>query len=931
MTTLVAELDLDTDPFRKGLKGVVGFARRGAGAIAGAFTTAATAATGFAVAVGVSAVKATSDFEDQLASVNTLLTDTADGTLQRLRAGILALPPELGKATDLTEGLYEAISAGTRPAAAIGLVEQSAKLARAGLADLSSTTKALAGIMNSYGKESEDAATTSDLLFTTVQRGVVTLPELAARLGKVSSTAAAAGVSQRELLAGIATITKGGTPAAAAITGIQAALNNLISPSEKAKELAGDLKIGFSAEAVQAKGLAAVLQDVTKATGGNLTQLAQLFGSVEAVNSVLALTKGNLAGFREDLDAFGVAAARGGAITEQAFRKQAGTFSAQLQTLRNSVERILIDIGTPLVRELNKITGLVIENLNEIRPAVVATARTTINVLGVAGRAVGDLFTGIAALVDGRMDDAAESAEAGSNRIAAAFAGTFPAAQAQLDSLLDAAIFTFDEISIKAQLGFQAVEIGALALARGAIAVFENIRMAGVGIASGIARSFADIVKPYEVTLQALLLTTKDVLKLVAGVFFETADAASLAFANVGDNIVAALETAVRQIGSLTTTIGEQLLASGIPGIRETGQALRLLALDANDTATAIGDSFGTAEARTMALQEAQAALNETVDGFIPTGAAVVGTVDDIAGSIEGLAAPSEAVGAAIASINAGIAANVEQARALQGELGALRGGQEFAGGGGPGEGITPVDVSAGGGGGGFDEEGVPTDPVTAKQQELEALLAATEAGEAALTAAEKKGADDRSKDDEKAAKSRLKTFSDGAKQLLQISGNKSKALFKISKAANIAQALADGPAAFTSALKNPPGPPFTIPIAVAALASSVAQVASLKSQQPPAFQRGTRFAPGGMALLGEDGPELAFLPRGSQVLPNRETNRALGGARLTVGNVNVNLPENVTPENAAEQADMLLNALTERIASGEAPELVDELERQLP
>jgi hypothetical protein len=36
-----------------------------------------------------------------------------------------------------------------------------------------------------------------------------------------------------------------------------------------------------------------------------------------------------------------------------------------------------------------------------------------------------------------------------------------------------------------------------------------------------------------------------------------------------------------------------------------------------------------------------------------------------------------------------------------------------------------------------------------------------------------------------------------------------------------------------------------------------------------PRFAKGTSFAPGGMALVGEEGPELVNLPRGSQVIPN--------------------------------------------------------------
>jgi hypothetical protein len=36
-----------------------------------------------------------------------------------------------------------------------------------------------------------------------------------------------------------------------------------------------------------------------------------------------------------------------------------------------------------------------------------------------------------------------------------------------------------------------------------------------------------------------------------------------------------------------------------------------------------------------------------------------------------------------------------------------------------------------------------------------------------------------------------------------------------------------------------------------------------------PGFAGGTNFAPGGLAVVGERGPELVNLPRGSQVIPH--------------------------------------------------------------
>lgn len=46
-----------------------------------------------------------------------------------------------------------------------------------------------------------------------------------------------------------------------------------------------------------------------------------------------------------------------------------------------------------------------------------------------------------------------------------------------------------------------------------------------------------------------------------------------------------------------------------------------------------------------------------------------------------------------------------------------------------------------------------------------------------------------------------------------------------------------------------------------------------------PGFAAGTNFAPGGLAMVGERGPELVKLPRGSQVIPNHEL-ATMGGSQ---------------------------------------------------
>ena len=83
---------------------------------------------------------------------------------------------------------------------------------------------------------------------------------------------------------------------------------------------------------------------------------------------------------------------------------------------------------------------------------------------------------------------------------------------------------------------------------------------------------------------------------------------------------------------------------------------------------------------------------------------------------------------------------------------------------------------------------------------------------------------------------------------------------------------------------------PFPFNIAAGAAAGGVAAALFTKaigSIGVKGFARGTNNAPGGMALVGEQGPELINLPRGSQVFPTPKTNAMLsgmGGGDITVG-----------------------------------------------
>lgn len=53
----------------------------------------------------------------------------------------------------------------------------------------------------------------------------------------------------------------------------------------------------------------------------------------------------------------------------------------------------------------------------------------------------------------------------------------------------------------------------------------------------------------------------------------------------------------------------------------------------------------------------------------------------------------------------------------------------------------------------------------------------------------------------------------------------------------------------------------------------------AMSSLHIPGFAGGTNNAPGGLALVGENGPELVMLPKGSKVIPTNKTKQMLSGA----------------------------------------------------
>ena len=105
-----------------------------------------------------------------------------------------------------------------------------------------------------------------------------------------------------------------------------------------------------------------------------------------------------------------------------------------------------------------------------------------------------------------------------------------------------------------------------------------------------------------------------------------------------------------------------------------------------------------------------------------------------------------------------------------------------------------------------------------------------------------------------------------------------SKKMFRLQQGLAIGETIMNTFTAASAALKQPPGPPFTLPLVALTVATGMAQVAGIRSQQPPAQFGGSRL-PNSPFLVGEKGPELFTPNTAGSVTPNHQ----LGGGGATV------------------------------------------------
>ena len=316
------------------------------------------------------AIKTAGNFNGKFGEITTLISDTGV-PIAKFKEDVKNYAFDSVKSIDdITQAIYTAVSADVDYKDSIKFVNETEKLSVAGRSALGDTTKVLISVLNAYGQSTDKAGKYSDIMFTTVKLGLTTMTELSASLAQVTGLAANAGIPFETLSAAIAALTTTGMPTAQAITSIKAAIQNIIKPTKEAEETAQSLGLQFNAAALKTKGLEGVLWDAQRATGGNVEKMAQLFGSVEALNAVMVLASDKTGKFKSSLEEIGKSAG----ATQVAYDKVANEFENINQRLANNFKMTLVEIGEKLMPGYGKIAGAFGDLLKGIKIGVDAGA-----------------------------------------------------------------------------------------------------------------------------------------------------------------------------------------------------------------------------------------------------------------------------------------------------------------------------------------------------------------------------------------------------------------------------------------------------------------------------------------------------------------------------------------------------------------------------
>jgi TP901 family phage tail tape measure protein len=392
--TISARLTLDSSTYQSGLAKAQGLTQNFSQSLknlGGSLTQLGGMATAaFTVPIVAGATAATAAFialDTQMRNIQSISLED-DMAIESLRQRFISMSTDLSITRDSAEKLAEAFyfiqSAGFAGEAGMTVLTVATAAATAGLTDTMTAGNAILAVLNAYGLEAEDAAHVSDVLFKTVDLGVLTFNDLATQLGDVVQTGAMAGISIEELGASLALMTRKGIQPSEAVTALNQLMLQFISPSEKMKKAAEAAGIELNIATLRTLGMGGAL-DMMITKFGDSDVFLELFGdNVRALKGALALGGKGIEEYNTILEQFGDVNGR----TMEAFATQNKSVAAQLDSFKNKITALGLALATIFLPILMQVVDAItpfVEKLLEADPELLKWGLLILGIIAVLG------------------------------------------------------------------------------------------------------------------------------------------------------------------------------------------------------------------------------------------------------------------------------------------------------------------------------------------------------------------------------------------------------------------------------------------------------------------------------------------------------------------------------------------------------------------
>lgn len=357
-----------------GIQRQASFAERGFGGLQRAVGVGMAAAAGAAgaglIAVGAGLAKsvtAAADFESQI-NVLTVAARSSGTTMEQLSKAALQVGADsdlvgisASEAADAMTNFYKAglstneifsdlqgYLAGTAPLT--GALRSAVDLAAASELDLAAASDVVAVSMATFGLEASDAARIANVLVGAADASLASVGGLAEGMKNVGPAASAMGISLEDTSTALAILSTRGIQGAEAGTAMRSMLLNLQRPTKAVTSALDELGVSLYNTDGTMKALPDVIGQLESAMSGLTEEQRQQYAVTLAgsygLSAFNTLVGEGAAGWNEM--ASSVASA---ATAQEVAAARTKGFNAAMEQLGGAVESFMITVGTPLIQE----------------------------------------------------------------------------------------------------------------------------------------------------------------------------------------------------------------------------------------------------------------------------------------------------------------------------------------------------------------------------------------------------------------------------------------------------------------------------------------------------------------------------------------------------------------------------------------------------